>query len=72
MKIDLLSLWVVVVLLISGCASSERIYGNIYEGLKTRETIIRPPMEQKPIEKSMPYQEYETERKKLMENRDKK
>ena len=57
---------------LAGCASSERVYGNIYEGLKTREAIVHPPVEQKPAEKSMSYQEYESERKKLLESKDKK
>lgn len=58
--------------LLAGCANSERYYGNIYEGLKTREAIVHPSVEQKPAEKSMSYQEYETERKKLLESNDKK
>ena len=58
--------------LLAGCASSERIYGNIYEGLKTRNAIINPSTEQKPAEKSMSYQEYDAERKKLLESNDKK
>ena len=58
--------------LLAGCASNERVYGNIYEGLKTREAIVHPSAEQKPPEKSMSYQEYEAERKKLLESTDKK
>ncbi|MDG4554504.1 MAG: hypothetical protein P9E24_09700 [Candidatus Competibacter sp.] len=58
--------------LLAGCASNERIYGNIYEGLKTREAIVHPSAEQKSPEKSMSYQEYEAERKKLLESNDKK
>lgn len=58
--------------LLTGCASSERIYGNIYEGLKTREQIVHPSVEQKPPEKFMSFQEYETERKKLLERTDTK
>ncbi len=54
--------------LLAGCASSERVYGNIYEGLKTRETIVHPSVEPGPPEKSMSYQEYEAERKKLLES----
>lgn len=60
-------LWVPLALL-AGCANSERVYGNIYEGLKTREAIVHPSAEQKPPEKSMSYQEYEAERKKLLES----
>jgi hypothetical protein len=58
--------------LLAGCANSERYYGNIYEGLKAREAIVHPSIEQKPAEKSMSYQEYEAERKKLLEGNDKK
>ena len=58
--------------LLAGCANSERYYGNVYEGLKAREAIVHPSVEQKPAEKSMSYQEYEAERKKLLESNDKK
>lgn len=58
--------------LLSGCAISERYYGNVYEGLKTRESIVRPSVEQKSADKFMSYQEYEAERKKLLESNDKK
>jgi hypothetical protein len=58
--------------LLVGCANSERYYGNVYEGLKTREAIVHPSVEQKPAEKSMSYQEYEAGRKKLLESNDKK
>ncbi|MFA5019033.1 MAG: hypothetical protein WC504_15890 [Methylobacter sp.] len=58
--------------LLAGCANSERYYGNVYEGLKTREAIVHPSVEQKPAEKSMSYQEYEAGRKKLLESNAKK
>lgn len=58
--------------LLAGCANSERVHGNIYEGLRTREAIVHPSAEQKPPEKSMSYQEYEAERKKLLESNDKR
>jgi hypothetical protein len=57
--------------LLAGC-TSDSVYGNIFQGLKTRETIVHPSAEQIPTEKSMSYQEYEAERKKLLENKDKK
>lgn len=57
---------------LAGCANSERVYGNIYEGLKAREAIVHPSAEQKPAEQSMSYQKYEAERKKLLESNDKK
>lgn len=55
--------------LLAGCASRERVYDNIYEGLKTREAIVHAPVEQRPAEKSISYQEYGTERKKLLESK---
>ena len=58
--------------LLAGCANSERYYGNVYEGLKTREAFVHPSVEQKPAEKSMSYQDYEAERKKLLESNGKK
>ncbi|TCV80114.1 hypothetical protein [Sulfurirhabdus autotrophica] len=56
------------ILLLSGCANKETAYANIYEGLKTRNVIMNPVSEQKPSDKSMSYQEYEAERKKLLES----
>lgn len=57
--------------LLAGC-TSEGVYGNIYEGLKIRESIVHPSAEQKPADKFISYQGYETERKKLLESDDKK
>lgn len=57
--------------LLAGCASQERLYGNVYEGLKTRETLVHPSVAAKPPKKSMSYQEYEAERKKLLEGNNK-
>ena len=56
--------------LIAGCADRDRVYGSIYEGLKTRKAIVHPSTEQKPAEKSVSYPEYEAERKKLLGNGD--
>jgi hypothetical protein len=56
--------------LLSGCANSERVYENVYEGLKAREAAVHPSTEQEPPEKSMSYQEYEAERKKLLNSKD--
>jgi hypothetical protein len=55
---------------VAGCASKERVYDNIYEGLKARDAIIHPSVEHKLPEKSSSYHEYEAERKKLLENGD--
>ena len=41
--------------LLTGCANSERFYGNIYESLKLREAIVHPSVGHKPAEKSMSY-----------------
>lgn len=53
---------------LAGCVSQERVYGNIYEGLKTREMNVNPGIDPNQVEKPMPYQEYENERKKLLKN----
>lgn len=58
--------------LLTACASRERVYGAIYEGLKTREAIVLPSTEQKPTHRTISYQEYEAERKKLLESNDHK
>lgn len=56
------------IILLAGCANNERVYGNIYEGLKAREAIIHPSLEKKPAQKSsISYEEYEAEREKLLE-----
>lgn len=51
--------------LLAGCANSESIYGNIYEELRAREAMVHPSSE--PAGKSMSYQDYDAERKKLLE-----
>jgi hypothetical protein len=56
-------------LLAAGCAKPEQ---HIYEGLKARESMIRPTVEPKPGEKSMSYSQYEAERKRLLEGEAKK
>lgn len=38
--------------LLAGCANSERYYGNVYEGLKTREAIAHPSVEQNLYQKA--------------------
>jgi hypothetical protein len=54
--------------LLAGCTNSERTRASIFEGLKAREGFVEPQLEQRPDEKSITYQEYETERKKLLDN----
>lgn len=53
---------------LAGCTNSERTRASIYEGLKARERFVEPQLEQRPDEKPIIYQEYDTERKKLLEN----
>ncbi len=55
---------------LAGCANIDRYLGNVYEGLKAREAIVHPSLEQKSAEKSMSYQEYKAEREKLLEGSD--
>ena len=59
-------------ILLAGCASNDRFYGNIYEGLKTREMNVNPQIDRNLAEKQMPYQQYEAERQELLENDEKK
>jgi hypothetical protein len=54
--------------LFAGCANSERINASVYEGLNARNAILDPSANHNPTGKPLPYQEYEAERKKLMEN----
>jgi len=54
----------------AGCVHMDRYLGNVYEGLKAREAIVHPSLEQKPAEKSMSYQKYKAEREKLLESSD--
>lgn len=56
----------------AGCTDSERIRDNVYEGLQTRERMVHPSVEQSPAEKPLSYPEYEAERKKLLENSERK
>lgn len=58
--------------LVAGCANVERYYGNIYEGLRTKEAIVHPLAGQQPAQKPMSYQAYAAERKKLLERDDEK
>lgn len=55
-------------LFLTGCASQERVYGNIYEGLNTREMNVNPGIDPNQTKKPMPYQEYEHERNRLLKN----
>ncbi len=50
---------ITILFLLSGC-SSERVYENIYEGLKTRERLVNPkaPQEQHPQSDDVSYKEY--------------
>jgi hypothetical protein len=59
-----------IIALLVGCVSKEGVYENIYNELKTRETIVRPSAEQKPTDKSPSYEDYSVERKRLLKNKD--
>jgi len=55
-------------LLLYGCADQNRIYENVYEGMRTREQIVGQPQDTRPPDKTGPsYQDYEAERKKLLQ-----
>jgi hypothetical protein len=68
MKALLISLSVFLLLGVTGCASRERIYANIYDGLKAREEIVNPPERGVQKDRLPTYQEYEAERKRLNES----
>ncbi len=53
------------IILFTGCASDGDIYDNIYNGLQARGVIVNPQIDQRQINKSMSYQEYKAEQKKL-------
>jgi hypothetical protein len=53
--------------LLFGCAIKERVYENIYEGLKQREQIVNPPNE--PGTQKLPsYDQYKREREKALQD----
>ena len=58
---------VLFIAVLAGCAGGERIYGGAYEGLKTREAVRNPTSEPGAASKLPSYQDYEAERKKLLE-----
>jgi hypothetical protein len=49
-----------------GC-SKERLYENVYEGLKKRDEIKRHLNEQSPSDEPMSYQEYSNEKERIKE-----
>lgn len=60
------------ILLIAGCADSDRVYNNVYIGLQSQDKL--DPVvaaEQQPEAKSPSYQEYSAERKKLLDDNNK-
>ena len=55
-------------ILMTGCASREKIYEGVYEGLKQREQIVRPSNE--PVPQKLPsYDEYKREREKAVKEK---
>lgn len=64
MKLKYLSSICLLLLFIAGC-TKERVYENIYEGLKRREQIVNPSSD--PIhQKQQSYDEYKRERDELL------
>lgn len=58
----------VLCLLLTACASKDAAYRNLYEGLKQREGIVNPQSQaNKPAEPGVSYDQYQVERKKLLE-----
>lgn len=55
----------------AGCAGKEQFYRNMYEGWKTRETNIHPRIDQRPLQQpqAMPYDVYDSERKKIQNSK---
>lgn len=53
---------------LSGCAGRERIYSNVYEGLKAREVLVDPAMERDPDGRTVTFHEYQTERRRALED----
>ena len=67
MKALLISLSVLLLLGVTGCASTEHVYSGLYYGLKAREEIVNPSPERGVQKDRTPtYQEYEAERKRIM------
>ncbi|MDH4233878.1 MAG: hypothetical protein OEV15_01910 [Gallionella sp.] len=66
------NLWAVFMLgmvLLTGCADGNWFYRGMFEGLKQRESIANPRRETNPAEPSVSYDKYEAERKKLNEDK---
>ncbi len=54
-----------------GCVGKEGIYQGMYDGLKARDRIENPrPTTQFPREEPMSYQQYKSEREKLLKKDD--
>lgn len=62
----LMLLVIVLGILVTSCASRERVYEGIYEGLKTRNRVYPEEANPAPAEPVPSYGQYETERKKLL------
>ena len=56
-------------LLLLACALSGCAPANVYEGLKTRETARNPTPDPVPASQLPPYDQYDAERKKLLDSR---
>jgi len=64
MKILIMYIMIAVLGMSYGC-SKERFNESVFEGLKKREEIKRPPNESSPLDESISYDEYLNERKKI-------
>ena len=51
--------------LVPACASKERVYENLYEGLQHRERLVNPSEEDVPTE-HRDYKDYKREREKAL------
>jgi len=63
----ILSMTVMILIFLAGCASRERVYENLYEGLQQRERIVNPSDENVPGDHPS-YKEYSREREDLMKD----
>lgn len=62
-----LSLVLLLCATVSACASKERVYNSLYDGLHAREQLINPTSEPVPPEHPR-YEEYRREREEILNN----
>ena len=66
MRILIITIILVILVISYGC-SKERLYENVFEGLKKRDEIKRHPNEQSPSDDPISYQEYLNEKERIKE-----